>query len=309
MDAQIDWYTSPTIPVFSRSMRFFLAIKLPRLAWSLRRLYVPVSSSDLVLEVGSGGNPYGRSDVLVDAYENTDDRHWVPLVSDRPTALAYGECLPFKDKAFDFVIASHVLEHSAHPEKFLTELQRVAKAGYIEVPHAFFEKVNPYHNHRLEIGLEESELIISKKSSAIPDPDLVEAYKGGIQGLFTETIFRHHPFHFHVRYYWRGNIKWRITNPSTAADWEIQRIDQSLNNRQSILAKMKKFVLNLLSACQKLGNKIKVRDILDLVVCPTCHRDLIKYDDKLVCHVCHINYLIHNGKPNFCIGHVDAVSR
>ena len=42
--------------------------------------------------------------------------------------------LPFKDKEFDFVIASHVVEHVEDISYFLNELSRVGKKGYIEVP-------------------------------------------------------------------------------------------------------------------------------------------------------------------------------
>src|ERR1700733_5671490 len=111
----------------SATMRLLRRLGRDDLAWPLRRLHVPVSSDALVLEVGSGGNPYPRANVLLDAYEVTRERHWAPLVHDRPTVLAFVEKLPFKDKAFDFVIASHVLEHSAQPELFLQELMRVAK--------------------------------------------------------------------------------------------------------------------------------------------------------------------------------------
>jgi len=118
-------------PTESLLMRIARLLGQEKIAWSLRRLYCPVDSEALVLEVGSGGNPYFRSNVLVDAYENTGERHWVPLTMDRPTVLAFAEKLPFKDKSFDFVIASHVFEHSQDPVRFLEEMQRVAKAGYI----------------------------------------------------------------------------------------------------------------------------------------------------------------------------------
>jgi ubiquinone/menaquinone biosynthesis C-methylase UbiE len=42
--------------------------------------------------------------------------------------------LPFSDKEFNFVIASHVLEHVDNIEYFIKELERVANCGYIEVP-------------------------------------------------------------------------------------------------------------------------------------------------------------------------------
>ena len=40
----------------------FLGLK--KLRWSLRRLHCPVNSEALVLEVGAGGNPYPRANVL-----------------------------------------------------------------------------------------------------------------------------------------------------------------------------------------------------------------------------------------------------
>ena len=132
-------------------MDLALKFKMEKVAWSLRRLHCPVRPTDLVLEVGSGGSPYFRANVLCDAYEVTQERFFVPLISDRPTLVAFAENLPFKDNAFDFVIASHVLEHSSEPEKFIAELLRVAKAGYIEVPDAFMERLTHYSFHRLEI--------------------------------------------------------------------------------------------------------------------------------------------------------------
>jgi len=41
---------------------------------------------------------------------------------------------PFKDKEFDFVIASHVIEHVEDFEFFIKELERVSSKGYIELP-------------------------------------------------------------------------------------------------------------------------------------------------------------------------------
>ena len=55
---------------------FFRKIGLENITWSLRRLHCPVSKDALVLEVGSGGNPYARANVLLDAYEVAGERHW-----------------------------------------------------------------------------------------------------------------------------------------------------------------------------------------------------------------------------------------
>ena len=180
-----------------------MSIFFHKIMWSMRRILVGkmISSSALVLEVGSGGNPYPRSNVLLDAYKETRERHWEPLVSDRPTVLSFGENLPFKDKVFDYVIAAHVLEHSPHPEKFLSELQRVAKAGYIETPDAFMERINPYKDHRLEVTVRDDQLIIQKKSNWINDNDLVDLYEKRVKKIITTETIPQHAEEFHMRYF------------------------------------------------------------------------------------------------------------
>ena len=42
--------------------------------------------------------------------------------------------LPFKDNEFDFVYASHVIEHVDDVSYFIKEIQRISKLGYIELP-------------------------------------------------------------------------------------------------------------------------------------------------------------------------------
>ncbi len=50
------------------------------------------------------------------------------------TLLSPNQKLPFKDKEFDYVILSHVLEHVSNINEFSKEVERIAKAGYIELP-------------------------------------------------------------------------------------------------------------------------------------------------------------------------------
>ncbi len=85
-----------------------------------------IHPSDLVLEVGSGNNPNPRSDILVDRYlyDNGQRAGGFRIVVDRPFIIADGYKLPFKDKTFDYVICSHILEHMEDPEKFIAALRK-----------------------------------------------------------------------------------------------------------------------------------------------------------------------------------------
>jgi SAM-dependent methyltransferase len=209
----------------SRVMRVFRKIGMDSIAWSLRRVYCPVGKDALVLEVGSGASPYFRANVLCDAYEETQERFFTPLVHDRPTVVAFVERLPFKDDAFDFVIASHVLEHSAEPEKFLSEIQRIAPAGYIEVPDAFMERLTHYGFHRLEITDDANGLIIRKKKDYIQDEEVVGLFHNKARPFFPKWVGQF-PFQFHVRYYWSrdtGGIHYRVLNPDRLAGSAIAR--------------------------------------------------------------------------------------
>lgn len=276
----------------SSLMKLLLKLGLVRLAWSFRRFHVPVSKKALVLEVGSGGNPYFRANVLLDAYEDTRERHFVPLVADRPTVLGLVENLPFKDDTFDFVIASHVLEHSAHPEQFLKELMRVAKAGYIEVPDALMERLNPYHDHRLEITDSDGVLVIRKKGSWQVDPELVELYeaKGGKIAIATRTIPRD-PFTFHVRHYWSDKINFRIVNSEVDAAWHPLQ-ETPLPPRPSLRARVQRFVLTLGRRYFSQNARNADLDILPLLQCPRCSLGplIIKNAEMLSCTECGAEY-------------------
>lgn len=81
------------------------------------------------LDVGAGDSPYGArrpAVVRVDpAY-----RHDPPVVA-VGCVSAVGEALPFRDGAFDTVLASFVLQHVTDPDRCLRELFRVCSASGI----------------------------------------------------------------------------------------------------------------------------------------------------------------------------------
>ena len=283
----------------SLSMRFFRLIGLESVAWSLRRLHCPIDDNALVLEVGSGGNPYARANVLLDAYESTRERHWVPLKADRPLVLGFVEKLPFKDRSFDFVIASHVLEHSAQPEQFLAVLQRVAKAGYIEVPDAFMERINPYTDHRLEITCRDDKLIIRKKPGQIVETETVELYEHRVKPFLTRELIPKRPFAFHVRYYWNENIDFSVVNPDTDASWAAVGASQAEAPIPGLKARVQAYVLDLARSALSQKQRNKNINLLDLLLCPNCGSEALSaISDGIRCNDCATVYPVRQGIPS-----------
>ena len=289
-------------PEHSRLMRAFLAIGKQKWAWACRRLYCPVPASALVLEVGSGGSPYFRANVLIDAYADTRERHWAPFITDRQSVLGMGEALPFRDKCFDFVIASHVLEHSANPEIFLCELQRVAKAGYIETPDSFMERINPYWDHRSEVTVRNGVLLVRKKPNWQTDPELVELYEERAKNLIASSVIPSNPFIFHTRFYWTDHIPFRIVNPEVDASWSPPTVTHTTQIQMSLRAKIGR--LGLAIARKLFSQRQRNKKILleKLLQCPSCRStELMFSKSEATCKGCNRKYDFIKGVPQMSL--------
>ena len=110
---------------------------------SHERIEATLSDADLVLDVGGWGKPFPRADWVIDlmpfetrglygrlgdAPERFSRETWVQRdICDR-------EPWPFADGQFDYVVCSHTLEDVRDPVWVCAEIDRVGRAGYIEVP-------------------------------------------------------------------------------------------------------------------------------------------------------------------------------
>jgi hypothetical protein len=113
------------------------------LAASVERIERTLPADALVLDVGGWARPLARADWVLDLmpYETRGSygldgtpperfsvQTWVRRdVCDR-------EPWPFEDGRFDFAVCSHTLEDVRDPVWVCSELVRVARAGYVEVP-------------------------------------------------------------------------------------------------------------------------------------------------------------------------------
>lgn len=136
---------------------------------------IAIAPNWLVLDVGSGNNPHPRADVLVDMNiaDNTD-RSGAPILVEkgRQFCIADAEQLPFVEKAFDFVLASHLLEHSKNPRQLCMELSRVGKGGYVECPSKLCETFLPEPFHKWYVSRKGVGLAFEEKNVTKPLSDL-----------------------------------------------------------------------------------------------------------------------------------------
>jgi glycosyltransferase involved in cell wall biosynthesis len=122
---------------------------------------ISIPPSAYVLDVGSGHQPHRRANVLLDKYpEETIHRTTQEIVTPSDKTFVIGDALamPFGDKSFDFVVASHIAEHVDDPVQFCREMSRVGKKGYIETPGPLTEILMPTKSHKW---------IVTKKGSTV----------------------------------------------------------------------------------------------------------------------------------------------
>jgi hypothetical protein len=142
---------------------------------SRSRILELLGEEDLVLDVGGAGSTFARADWVIDLLPYEERGLYGPepdASAERFSAATWvqrdicaREPWPFADRQFDFSVCSHTLEDVRDPVFVCSELIRVSKAGYIEVPSRLEEQSYGFqgpwvgwgHHHWL-IDLEGDEL-------------------------------------------------------------------------------------------------------------------------------------------------------
>ncbi len=175
---------------------------------------------DRVLDVGGWHSPLNRANAMIDIMPfETRNRAGAILTETWPeerfTAASYFQrdiCgpnpWPFKDKQFDFVLCSHTLEDVRDPIFVCRELNRVAKAGYIEVPSRLVESTRGverprfagYYHHRWLCEVE------GTKISFLFKPAMIHAYR---QFYFSKPFYKKvNPELDAVWFFWKDSFEY-----------------------------------------------------------------------------------------------------
>lgn len=162
------------------------------------RILGSLSERNAVLDVGGWAEPFGRADWVIDLmpYETRGLYGAEPGEErfDSDTWVCRDICAhdrwPFADRQFDFVICSHTLEDLRDPIWVCAELNRVARAGYIEVPSRLEEQAWGVHgpwvgwsHHRWLCDVSPGRIEFAFKPGAIHGRDEFRLPQGFVDGL------------------------------------------------------------------------------------------------------------------------------
>ena len=172
-----------------------------------------------ILDIGCGYNANKFAKVICDVQDLSNhyqDKKFIRLTEKK---------LPFKDKEFDFVVASHVMEHVEDIDFFIEELERVSKKGYIELPtkledNLVFENKKDHLWH-MDFDDVDFKLLISKKIQYF-EPILTVSSIKKLNEIFRKS--------FIIELYWENKI-----------DYNIRKLINENTNKISISSLLRKY--------------------------------------------------------------------
>lgn len=201
-----------------------------------------IRPGDLVLDVGGWARCFNRADYVIDAgpydthglhyktYENLGPQGgpiehftaetWIQRdICDR-------EPWPFPDKFFDYCTCSHTLEDIRDPLWVCSEMIRVAKRGYIEIPSILFE-MSRGREEGVPVGLCHHRWLIEITGNEISFAPKMHYIHGDRRLSLPPQIARSAPDELLVTYlFWEGEFSYRESGLTREAMAEIaQRLN------------------------------------------------------------------------------------
>jgi uncharacterized protein YbaR (Trm112 family) len=264
-----------------------------------------IKPTDTVLEVGSGGHPLIRSDILCDKFPFSSYERFMnlPVVMDRPFVVADAEHLPFRGKTIDFLYCTDLAEHLSQPHLFFDECMRVANKGVIITPSIVAERMFGWGYHAVMYEVRDKKLVIHRKTR-----DNWGLFGGTFHDLWLtdktfQKFFGHNANLFRMRYEWENKIDYEYAPLQGAVDdaWKRRSgAEHVVENTPGQFENIKRRARSLASKILRQGILRRPEASLEkLVCCPVCHGelDMGSFTDKLVCTSCSRNYKRINNIP------------
>jgi len=162
-----------------------------------------------ILDIGCGYRANKNASVIADSQDFSN------YYKEKKFILIKEKKLPFKDKEFDFVIASHVIEHVEDFEFFIKEIERITSKGYIELPsrlgdNLVFENQTD-HIWWFHYDDVSNQLIASKKNQLI-DPFITVSMAKILEITFRESLV--------LELAWEEKIEYKIDDRIKYKDYK-----------------------------------------------------------------------------------------
>ena len=154
-----------------------------------------------ILDIGCGYKAHKNATVIADIKDFSN------FYKNKKFVQINEKKLPFKDKEFDFVIASHVIEHVDDFEFFIKELERISSKGYIELPTRLGDNL-VFENRDDHIWWfcyddTTNKLVASKKNQLI-DPFITVSMAKLFEEIFRESLV--------IELAWEEKIEYTVDN-------------------------------------------------------------------------------------------------
>ena len=124
--------------------------------------------------------------------------------------LIQGKDLPFKDNQFDFVFASHVIEHVEDVAYFIKEIQRISKKGYIELPSMLEDNIilsyNNIKDHKWFFQFDDvTNTLLTERKKQLIEPFITH-------GLLFGSLRKNFRSSLVIELYWENKIDFEFKN-------------------------------------------------------------------------------------------------
>ena len=154
-----------------------------------------------ILDIGCGYRANKHASVLADV------QHLSDFYKEKTFIKIKEKKLPFEDKEFDYVIASHVIEHVEDFEFFIKELERISTKGYIELPTRLCDNLvfENKTDHILWFTYDDNNnLITASKRNQLIDPFITVSMAKIFEKIFRESLV--------IELGWEDRIEYKVDN-------------------------------------------------------------------------------------------------
>ena len=289
-----------------------------------RRHRIPPDA--LVVDVGSGGSPNWRANVLVDKFLADDaERGYRLAIDERPFMVCDARYLPFRPKTVDYIICSHLAEHMEDPEALFAELSRVAKAGYVECPGRIHEMLHGWDYHRWYVDVRDGRLMLEEKPRPLHDPEMHAWFSHffttdrQFERFFLDRLER---LEMGAAYEWVDEIEYVVRRsdhsvwPRASASLTAQsplsptELDAQVERvRGSAAGTRNERIKRLLgSGLRRRTDARAKRQLRAMLCCPICKGDLDEAADGLTCGPCAAHFPVA-GNVHYLVAEQVARSR